>query len=107
MSIQNQIFTSFIKGIAKTTGSLTVLTFAAILWQLTQKTVTIQQTGRREECQTQNIQTGESDHIEETDKNELESSFINMENENLRDQDVIKQNGSDKKLNFKKIFDKI
>jgi len=34
MSIQEQLFTSFIKGVAKTTGSLTVLSLVAILWNL-------------------------------------------------------------------------
>lgn len=103
MSIRNQLFTSFIKGIAKTTGSLTVLSIAAISWHLYNVTC------KRYEYKSQNNQTEDQieDQTQETSKIELECSFINMENENIREQDVIRQNGSDKKLNFKKIFDKM
>ena len=93
MSIQNQFFTSFIKGIAKTTGSLTVLAIAAILWQLyTQENIIIKQRPS-----------------EETDQNDLECSFVdctNTTNEDTTNEDTTNEN-TNTKTNFKKIFDKI
>jgi len=88
MSIQNQFFTSFIKGIAKTTGSLTVLSIAAILWQLyTQENIIIKQRPS-----------------EETDQNDLECSFVDCTN--TTNEDTTNEN-TNTKTNFKKIFDKI
>lgn len=93
MSIQNQFFTSFIKGIAKTTGSLTVLSIAAILWQLyTQENIIIKQRPS-----------------EETNQIDLECSFVdcnNMEDEDTTNEDTTNEN-INTKTNFKKIFDKI
>lgn len=100
-SLKDQLFTSFIKGIAKTTGTLTVLSVAAILWQLYTKENNFQST----------IQPSEfNDNLESEIKAEpkgeeadLECSFIdcnnNMENENITNQKM--------KKNFKKLFDRL
>lgn len=102
MSIRNQFFTSFIKGIAQTTGSLTVLSVAAILWQLYTRENIIIQTSKPE------------NQTEETDQNDLECSFIDCNNTLLTTDSSIQQgteneNTTNKntKINFKKIFDKL
>lgn len=95
MSSLNQLFTSFIKGIAKTTGSLTVLSVAAILWQLYTNENNFQST----------ILPFKSPEPkgEKAEQNDLECSFVdcnnNMENENITNQNM--------KKNFKKIFDRL
>jgi UDP-2,3-diacylglucosamine pyrophosphatase LpxH len=88
MSIQNQFFTSFIKGIAKTTGSLTVLSAVALLWQLY---ATEPNTKQVEQEETKNNQEEQVD---------LECSFIDCNN----DVNTINENMETK---FKKIFDKM
>jgi hypothetical protein len=104
MSSLNQLFTSFIKGIAKTTGTLTVLSVAAILWQLYTNENNFQST----------ILPFKSPEPkgEEAD---LECSFIdcnNMENQGTEDFDKrqgtfnIKRQGTTNQ-NFKKIFDRL
>lgn len=103
MSSLNQLFTSFIKGIAKTTGSLTVLSVAAILWQLyTNENITILPFKSNPELKGKEAEPKD----EEAD---LESSFIdcnnnNMENENITNENITNEN---LKTNFKKIFDRL
>jgi hypothetical protein len=102
MSSLNQLFTSFIKGIAKTTGSLTVLSVAAILWQLyTNENITIIPFKSHEpKC--------EKDEPKDEPK-DLECSFIdynNMENKNTFTEDFDKRQGTTNQ-NFKKIFDRL
>jgi len=103
MSSLNQLFTSFIKGIAKTTGSLTVLSVAAILWQLyTNENITITPFKSPE-------LKGEKDELK-SEEADLECSFIdcnnNIKNENTFTEDFDKRQGTTNQ-NFKKIFDRL
>lgn len=98
MSSLNQLFTSFIKGIAKTTGSLTVLSVAAILWQLY----------TNENIITQPFKSKSEPKGEETNQNDLECSFIDCNN-NIENENIIsaKTTNENMKTNFKKIFDRL
>ena len=116
MSSLNQLFTSFIKGIAKTTGSLTVLSVAAILWQLYTNENNFQST----------IIPFKSPELKaelKAEEADLECSFIdcnnnnNMENEGTFTEDFDNRQGTftedfDKRQgttdqSFKKIFDRL
>ena len=103
MSSLNQLFTSFIKGIAKTTGSLTVLSVAAILWQLYTNENNFQSTILPFKSK--------SNSEPKSEEADLECSFIdcnnnNMENENTFTEDFDKRQGITNQ-NFKKIFDRL
>ena len=103
MSSLNQLFTSFIKGIAKTTGTLTVLSVAAILWQLYTKENNFQSTIQPSESKGEPESKSEIKAEPKGEEADLECSFIdcnnNMENENITNQNM--------KKNFKKIFDRL
>lgn len=106
MSSLNQLFTSFIKGIAKTTGSLTVLSVAAILWQLyTNENITILPFKSKS-----NPELKGEEAEPKGEEADLECSFIdcnnNMENENTFTEDFDKRQGTTNQ-NFKKIFDRL
>lgn len=99
MSSLNQLFTSFIKGIAKTTGSLTVLSVAAILWQLYTNENNFQSTILPFKSKSNPEPKGEEAEPkgEEAD---LECSFIDCNNNNMENENITNQN-------FKKIFDRL
>jgi hypothetical protein len=106
MSSLNQLFTSFIKGIAKTTGSLTVLSVAAILWQLyTNENITILPFKSKS-----NPEPKGEEAEPKGEEADLECSFIDcnnhMENENTFTEDFDKRQGTTNQ-NFKKIFDRL
>lgn len=96
MSNLNQLFTSFIKGIAKTTGSLTVLSVAAILWQLyTNENITIYPFKSKS-----NLEPKGEEAEPKGEEADLECSFIDCNNNNMENENITNQN-------FKKIFDKL
>ena len=101
MSSLNQLFTSFIKGIAKTTGTLTVLSVAAILWQLYTNENNFQST----------ILPFKSPELKaelKAEEADLECSFIDCNNNNMENEGTfnIKRQGTTNQ-NFKKIFDRL
>lgn len=96
MSIQEQLFTSFIKGIAKTTGSLTVLSIVAAVWHLY---------SNEEKRSPNDLENKDSlqEHIYESEQdslnlnNDLDCSFVECNNDQ----------STATRYNFKKLFDKI
>ena len=98
MSIREQLFTSFIKGIAKTTGSLTVLSIVAAFWHLysnEEKTLS----KRLENKDSVQEHTYESEQDSLNLNNDLDCSFVECNTEI--------QGTTCTSYNFKKIFDKI
>lgn len=98
MSIQQQLFTSFIKGVAKTTGSLTVLTLAATIWHF--YTLPVQQGTQNKVAHKD--QVNNVDNIDNIDNVENTDDFF-IDN----DKGTLPTNVGDVciKDNFKKIFD--
>ena len=103
MSIQQQLFTSFIKGVAKTTGSLTVLTLAATIWHF--YTLPVRQSTKESNQNkvTHKDQVNNADNINNIEN--IDDFFIDNDNDNKKS--ILPTSIGDGciKNNFKKIFD--
>lgn len=96
MTMQNEFFTSFMKGVAKTSGSLTVLSVVGILWQIYSHTTVVTNDNNKTNQNNEQNEINETAEINESNETaDLECSFIDC-------QDV-----DSTKTNFKKIFDKM
>ena len=94
MSIQEQLFTSFIKGIAKTTGSLTVLSIVAAVWHLySNEEKSLPNDVENKYSVQEHTYESEQDSINLN--NDLDCSFVECNNDQSTH------------YNFKKLFDKI
>lgn len=98
MSIREQLFTSFIKGIAKTTGSLTVLSIVAAFWHLySNEEKTLSKCVENKDSLQEQEHTYESEQDSLNLNNDLDCSFVECNTENQ----------GTSSYNFKKIFDKM
>lgn len=105
MSIKEQLFTSFIKGIGKTSGTVTVFGLLGAAWYFYNKGTTYvltktnkqETTSENEEIVLQEVeQETENDSESEAIKDELKSVLGNVDN---------KHSKSSKSQNFRRIFD--
>lgn len=96
MSWQEQIFTSFIKGIGKTTGTLLTLGTVTGLWYLVTTQKTTKKSKKKEAKSVKIIDMDKMEDIEELDDIQSTKDVI-VSNDNLQDDS----------RRFQKIFDKL
>lgn len=74
MTWQEQLFTSFIKGIGKTTGGLVLVGVVTGIWVLTERRVNLKMTTDRQ-TQVDNYTDTDTDTETETDTQEKEDTY--------------------------------
>lgn len=109
MSIREQLFTSFIKGIGKTSGTVTVFGLLGAAWYFYNKGTTYVLIKRnKQETTTENeeivLQEVEQEHETENDS---ESEAIKDELKSVLENGEPKKSRSNQSKNFRRIFDSL
>jgi hypothetical protein len=100
MSIREQLFTSFIKGIGKTSGTVTVFGLLGAAWYLYNKGTNYSLTKRNNEETTTENEEIVLQEVEQETENDLESETIKDELNGEQ-----KKSRSKQSQNFRRIFD--
>lgn len=108
MCIKEELFTSFIKGLGKTSGTITIFGFLGAAWYLYNKstnyslTKDINKVFENEEIilqETEQQTRGDSDSDSESESETIRESVL--------EKDKLKTSKSNKSQNFRKIFDNL
>ena len=104
MSIREQLFTSFIKGIGKTSGTVTVFGLLGAAWYLYNKgtNYSLTKTNIEETTTTENEEIVLQE-VEQETENELDGELENGELENGE----LEKSRSKQSQNFRRIFDSL
>ncbi len=107
MCIKEELFTSFIKGLGKTSGTITIFGFLGAAWYLYNKstnyslTKDINKVFENEEIILQ--ETEKSEESEESDEVGQQTTI----QESVLEKDKLKISNNNKSQNFRKIFDNL
>jgi hypothetical protein len=110
MSIREQLFTSFIKGIGKTSGTVTVFGFLGAAWYFYNKSTNYSLTKlfKNKKIILQELdEVDEVDEVEESESEQQTQQESEAIQESVLEKDKLKISKSNTSQNFRRIFDSL
>lgn len=107
MSIREQLFTSFIKGIGKTSGTVTVFGFLGAAWYFYNKSTNYSLTKLFKNKKIILQELDEVDEVEESESEQQTQRESEAIQESVLEKDKLKISKSNTSQNFRRIFDSL